>query len=121
MGFLSGIFGSQSEWDGAAYVEKISGNKFWHRNFIDKDEMRRYGISIAMEDDPLNTAPRAPQSPKTIVGELIYLFDTCVEREDDAGAKAVARSIKHFLDNHQSRLSQFSDMRFISVGYTDYL
>jgi len=121
MGFLSGIFGSGSEWDGAAYVDKISGNKFWHQNFIDKDEMRRFGISIAMEDDPLNSSPRAPQSPKTIVGELIYLFDACLDKEDEAGAKAVARSIKHLLDNHKSRLPQYSDMRLMSIGYADYL
>jgi len=91
MGFLSGIFGSGSEWDGAAYVEKISGNKFWHQNFIDKDEMRRIGISIAMEDDPLNSSPRAPQSPNTMVRELSYLFAACLDNEDESGAQVVAR------------------------------
>lgn len=121
MGLLSGIFGSGSEWDGAAYVDKISGNKFWHQNFVDKDEMRKFGISIAMEDDPLNTSPRVPQPPKTIVGELIYLYDACLDKEDEAGAKVVARSIKHLLDNYKSRFPQYSDMRPMSVGYSEYL
>lgn len=121
MGFLSGIFGSGAEWDGAAYVAKVSGNKFWHRRFIDKDQMRRYGIGLAMEVDPLDTSPRGQQSPKTIVGELIYLFETCVKDQDEVGARAVAKAIQHLLTNYPNRIPQYSDMRFMSIGYMDYL
>jgi hypothetical protein len=121
MGFLSGIFGGAADWDGANYVAKLSGSKFWHKNFIDKDQMRRAGVAIAVELDPLNMAPREPQSIKTIVGELIYLLETCETQNDKAGARNVARAIQHLLSNNGDGLPVFADMKLITTSYQDYL
>lgn len=121
MGFLSGIFGGSSEWDGAKYVEAVCEKKLWHKYFIDMDEMRRHGLAIALEDDFLNTAPRAEQSPKTIVGELVFLFEACLRQSDEEGLRAISKAINHLLSNHQSKLYPSSEMRFMSIGYRRYL
>jgi hypothetical protein len=120
MGFLSGIFGSKSDWDGSRYVEKIAGTKFWHEHFIDKDEMKRYGQILALDLDPFGPRTRE-QSPATIVGELIFLLQVCEMHNDKKAASYVARAIKDLLENHENILPKFSSMKFISEGYLSHL
>jgi len=81
MGFFSGLFGSASEWDGSRYIEKMTGTKFWHERFIDKDEMKRHGQFIAHQIDPLGPRLRA-QSQQTIIGELIFLLKTTEQQNE---------------------------------------
>ena len=120
MGFLSGIFGSKSEWDGSRYVENIAGIKLWHEHFIDKDEMKRYGQILAQNLDPLGPRIRE-QSPATIVGELIFLLQACDMHNDKQGANYVARAIKDLLENHENLLPKFSSMKFVAEGYLSHL
>lgn len=120
MGFFSGLFGTKSEWDGSNYVEEICGEKLWHKNFIDKDEMKRYGQEIALQDDPLGARVRI-QSPLTIVGELIYLLQTCELHDDDMGCIRVSRAIEHLIKNHEDKLHKFASMRLSTTSYSSYL
>ena len=120
MGFFSGMFGSSSEWDASRYVENIVGSKFWHEQFIDKDEMKAYGQLIALELNPLG--PRMQnQSQNTIVGELIFLLNATRRQNDRTGARNVALAIEHLLDSHENKLPNFSRMKFISEGYMEHL
>jgi len=120
MGFFSSIFGSSSNWDGSQYVEKVTGNKFWHKAFINKDEMRRYGQEIAFEADPMGPRKRA-QGPDTIVGELIYLMMVAESQDDETALKAIARTMKYLLDNEERRLPVDAQLRFMMVGYHNYV
>ncbi len=104
MGFFSGIFGSRSKWDALAYVGNIVGRKFWYRSFINLDEVRRNGMQVALHLDARNWAMGAPQSPKTMVGELISLFSQFKSKEDEDGVNAVVKAIIHLLENYSIEL-----------------
>jgi len=120
MGFFSGIFGGSSDWDASNYVEKVTGNKFWHREFINKDEMRQYGQEMAQESDPMGPRIRA-QGPYTIVGELVYLMMVAESQDDDKAQRAIAKTMKHLLENEQSRLPVDANLRFMMAGYHNYV
>jgi hypothetical protein len=120
MGFFSGLFGSSSEWDASKYVENFIGTKYWHENFIDKDEMRRLGQLVAHEFDPTGPSTQK-QSPNTIVGELVFLLEATRLQNDKDGARNVARAIENLLSTHEAELPRFARMKFISVGYMDNL
>ncbi len=121
MGFFSSLIGASSEWDGASYVAKLAGSKFWHSNFIDKDVMRRAGVDFAFESSPLDAAIRMPQSPMTIPGELIYLLNACEHQGDTQGARKVARAMLDLLQKHSDSIWQFTEMKFMLTNYQDYL
>jgi len=104
MGFFSDIFGTRSDWDASKYVGKVVNRRFWHRVFIDYNEMRNNGLRVAYELDPLNTRLAEPQSPKTIVGELIFLFKTCRDKGDTDATNFIVKAIIHLLDNHLEKL-----------------
>ena len=118
MGFLSGVFGTNSEWDGYKYVEQVVGRKFWHKNFIDKDAMRANGQFISLQDYPLSTSRDQKQSPFTLVGELVYLMDSCEEVDDFIGQKAVARAMDRLLKSHGHQISPSADARFMMTAYS---
>jgi hypothetical protein len=119
MGFLSGIFGSNSEWDASNYVSKVAGNKFWHESFIDKDLMKDEGQRVASFLDPLGSS-RREQSPDTIVGELLYLLNVCRSRGDNKGIKAVSLAIKHLMENHHEKLIHNGESYLMSYVDTAY-
>ena len=104
MGFFSGIFGTGSYWDGSKYVANVVNNKFWYNSFIDLDEMRNYGIRVAYQLDPLNVRMNEPQSAKTVVGELVFLFKECRAKEDTAAINSIVKAIIHLLEKHKNEL-----------------
>ena len=118
MGFFSGLFGSNSQWDGSRYVEKIAGTKIWHQHFIDKDAMKVYGQRIAHEFDPFGPRLRK-QSIETIVGELIFLLQETKNQNDIEGTKWVVKAINHLLEHYEDRLPAYAQMKFIAEGYLD--
>lgn len=120
MGFFSAIFGSNSKWDGASYVEMVSGNKYWHKGFIDKDEMRRFGSDMAARMDIMGPRVRK-QSPETMIHELVFLMMECERMGDTKGQKYVARAMQHALDNLVSELPQFAELTFSTTGFRDYV
>ncbi len=120
MGFFSGIFGGSSDWDASNYVEKVTGNKFWHKGFINKDEMRQYGQEMALQTDPMGARKR-PQGPDTIVGELVYLMLIAESQNDEKAQKYIARTMQYLLDNQQSRLPFDASLRFVSTGYHNFV
>ena len=121
MGFFSALIGTSSEWDGAGYVAKLAGSKFWHSNFIDKELMRRAGVDFAFESNPLDVAITMPQSSMTIPGELIYLLKVCESQGDKKGARWVARAMSDLLEKHSSKIWDFTDMKFQLTDYQEYL
>ena len=48
MGFFSGIFGSSSDWDGASYVAKVVGKKFWHSEITVDSILKQYHNEISI-------------------------------------------------------------------------
>lgn len=120
MGFFSSIFGSSSDWDGSRYVERVTGNKFWHAGFIDKDEMRQFGQDMAARMDIMGARVRK-QGPDTMVHELVFLMMACEQAGDTQGQKYVARAMKHALDNLGHKLPQFTELTFSASGYRDYV
>ena len=114
MGFFSGLFGKASEWDGSRYIEKVSGQKFWHKAFIDKDAAIDYGMRFALEVDMLGPRVRS-QDVFTLMGELIYYFEICEERGDNTALRYIARSMSRYIDDYpdQNAIVYFG-------GKTDY-
>ena len=121
MGFFSSMFGSDSEWSGSKYVEFVTGKKFWYEGFIDMDEMREHGVATAMKDDPIRSTRQMKQSPQTIVGELIYLLETCEVKRDEKGCKAVSTAIQHLLKENSEQLSISLKGEFMMTRYRNYL
>jgi len=121
MGFFSALIGTSSEWDGASYVAKLAGNKFWHSNFINKDAMRQAGVDFAFESSPLDAAIKISQSPMTIPGELMYLLKVCESQGDKNGARWAARAMSDLLQKHSSKIWDFTEMKFSTTAYEDYL
>lgn len=114
MGFFSGIFGAGSYWDGSNYVANVVNKKFWYNSFIDLDEMRNYGIRVAFQLDPLNIRKNEPQSAKTVVGELVFLFKECRAKEDKAATDSIVKAIIHLLKNHKNELPKGAES-FLSL------
>jgi len=99
MGFLSGIFGKNSEWDGSHYIAKISGQKFWHKAFIDKDAAINFGVEFASEVDMLGPRIRA-QDVITLMGELIYYFQICEQRSDEVALRCISKAMSRYIDDY---------------------
>jgi hypothetical protein len=99
MGFLSGIFGKSSEWDGSHYIASVCGQKFWHKAFIDKDNAIEFGRRLAFEVDPMGPRIRS-QDVVTLMGELIYYFNICEERHDETALRYISRAMKKYVENH---------------------
>lgn len=114
MGFLSGMFGTNSPWDGAKYIEKVSGQKFWHNGFIEKDNSIQFGKEFAMQEDPLGPRIRS-QDKHSLMGELIYYFQICESNGDEKALKYIARAMKKYIDDYpeQNAIVFFG-------GQTDY-
>ena len=121
MGFFSALLGTGSEWDGANYVAKIAGTKFWSKNFIDKDKVRQAGIAYSFYFYPLDTSAFPRQSPMTIPGELIYLLEVCDRQGDTVGAKLVARAMLDLLQIYSDKIHESTDLRFMLTNYQEYL
>lgn len=121
MGFFSGIFGNSSDWAANNFVTKTVGKKYWHKSFIDLDEMRNYGIHFAFQKMPTNMTLNEGQSQKTIVGEMIFLFKQCQASGDDVGVQAVVMAIVKLLDEHEKLLPKNSREDFITECYNPLL
>ena len=103
MGFFSGIFGKNSQWDGSQYIEKKCGQKFWHNSFIDKDEAFKYGQEFAMEVDPLGARKRQPDM-HTLMGELIYYFQICESRDDENALRIIAKVMSKYMEEFPEQM-----------------
>ena len=121
MGFFSGIFGTTSEWTANNFVSKTVGKKYWHKSFIDLDEMRKYGIQIAFQMMPTSLTLNEGQSQKTIVGEMIFLYKQCEVSGDDVGIRAVINSIAKLLEDHENVLPKSSRAIFTVECYNPLL
>ena len=99
MGFFSGMFGTNSLWDGSKYIEKVTGQKFWHNGFIDKDNAIEYGRQFAMYIDPKG-ARRRPQDVNSLIGELIYYFQLCEGNGDEKALRYIATAMKKLAEDH---------------------
>jgi hypothetical protein len=99
MGFLSGIFGNDSPWDGSHFIETITRNKFWHKGFIDKDEAISFGQRFAMEVDPMGARLRQ-QDVTTLIGELIFYFQTCENAGDFDAVRSIAAAMSKYIEKY---------------------
>jgi hypothetical protein len=114
MGFFSGIFGANSAWDGAKYITKVSGQKFWHNGFIDKDNAIQYGKQYARQEDPMGPRNRA-QDKHSLMGELIFYFQIYENSNDEKALKYIAQAMTAYIDEfpEQNAIVHFG-------GQTDY-
>lgn len=116
MGLLNVLLGNKSSpYDGIQFVYNTARYKC-NEYYINKNEMKAYSQHLALRIDPMGPMLR-PESPLTLVGDLVYLMEIYERADNLKGMVAVANAMKaaENIFNYPGHVSiQFSRTAYMS-------